>query len=64
MDLKPLASRWCGVFVADVDFSQPMQDELRSRLVLRMQRGMLAARRVEAAPGRKISLQSAGPSSV
>jgi hypothetical protein len=64
MDLKPLASRSCGALVADVDFSQPMQDELRSRLVLRMERGMVAVRRVEAPPGRKISLQSAGPSSV
>jgi len=64
MDSKPLASRSCGALVADVDFLQPMQDELRFHLGLRMERGMVAARRVEAPSGRKIWLQSAGPSTV
>jgi hypothetical protein len=62
----PTQFRWIVLPGAEhrLDFSQPMQDELRSRLVLRMERGRVAARRVEAPPGRKISLQSAGQSTI
>jgi hypothetical protein len=64
--IAPTQFQWIVLRGAEnrVDFSQPMQDDLRSHLVLRMERGIVAARRVEAPPGRKFSPQSAGPSTI